>query len=65
MKADISERLQNLEDEVQVLDSAIDARTRKLWGEIQKLQTEIKELRDMNTQFKGHACKCSRLKDEK
>ena len=46
MKADISERLQNLEDEVQVLDSAIDARTRKLWGEIQKLQTEIKELRE-------------------
>jgi len=65
MKADLLERMQILEDEVRVLDSAIDARTRKLWSEIQKLQAEVKELRDMNTIFKGHACKCARLNDEK
>ncbi|MDO9582660.1 MAG: hypothetical protein Q7J24_06065 [Desulfomicrobium sp.] len=65
MKADIYERIQNLEDEVRLQDSTLDARTRKLWGEIQKLQTEVKELRDMNARFKGHACKCARLNDEK
>ena len=46
MKADLLERVQNLEDEVQAMDSMIDARTRKLWGEIVKLQAEVKELRE-------------------
>jgi len=46
MKGDIHERMVRIEDEVQALDSQLDARTRKLWGEIQKLQTEIKELRE-------------------
>jgi len=65
MKADIHERVQVLEDEVHGLDSMIDARTRKLWGEIQKLRAEVKELRDMNNNLKGHACKCTSLNDEK
>lgn len=46
MKADISQRVQVLEDEVHGFDSMIDARTRKLWSEIVKLQTEIKELQE-------------------
>ena len=46
MKGDIHEHLDRIEDEVQALDSQLDARTRKLWGEIQKLLTEIKELRE-------------------
>jgi uncharacterized coiled-coil protein SlyX len=46
MKADISERVQNLEDEVRLQDSTLDARTRTLWSEIQKLQAEVKELRE-------------------
>jgi regulator of replication initiation timing len=45
-KPDIYERVQVLEDEVKLQDSTLDARTRKLWGEIQKLQAEVKELRE-------------------
>ncbi|SFK54872.1 hypothetical protein SAMN04488082_1373 [Desulfomicrobium apsheronum] len=49
MKADTSERLDNLEDEVRVLDSAIDARTRELWTEITKLRAIIEELKAAQT----------------
>ncbi len=45
MKGDASERLDNLEDEVQALDSTIDARTRALWAEIMKLRAIIEELK--------------------
>lgn len=43
---DIYERVQALEDEVKLQDSALDARTRRLWAEIVKLQAEVKELRE-------------------
>jgi len=46
MKADLSERVGTLEDEAQAMDSALDARTRRLWAEIVKLQAEVKELRE-------------------
>ena len=46
MKADLSERVATLEDEVKLQDSALDARTRRLWAEIVKLQAEVKELRE-------------------
>lgn len=42
---DLHERIQRLEDETAGLESMFDARTRKLWAEIVKLQAEVKELR--------------------
>lgn len=48
MKADISERVGTLEDEVRAMESMVDAQTRRLWGEIQNLQAEVKELRKHN-----------------
>ena len=45
-KPDIYERVQVLEDEVKLQDSALDARTRRLWAEIQSLQAEVKALRE-------------------
>jgi|GEM_PF-3480038 phage host-nuclease inhibitor protein Gam len=39
----IPERLKVLEDEVAGLESMIDARTRRLWLEIEQLRVEIKE----------------------
>lgn len=41
----LPERLDAIEDEVAGLESMIDARTRKLWSEIQKLQAIIEELK--------------------
>ncbi len=43
---DIHERIATAEDEIKGLESMIDARTRKLWAEIQKLQAEVLELRN-------------------
>jgi len=45
-KPDLYERLSTAEDEIKGLESMIDARTRKLWSEIQKLQAEVLELRN-------------------
>lgn len=42
---DIHERVGTLEDEVAGLESMIDARTRTLWAEVQKLQGIIEELK--------------------
>lgn len=42
---DIHERVGTLEDEVAGLESMIDARTRTLWAEVQKLQAIIEELK--------------------
>lgn len=39
------ERLDNLEDEVRLLDSATDARTRALWDEVLKLRAIIEKLK--------------------
>jgi len=43
---DLHERIQRLEDETAGIESMFDARTRKLWAEIVKLQAEVKELRE-------------------
>lgn len=40
----LPERIQNLEDEVQALDSQIDARTRKIWIEIIALKAMMAEV---------------------
>jgi uncharacterized membrane protein len=45
MKADLLERMKNLEDEVKLQDSTLDARTRLLWAEITKLKSIIEELK--------------------
>jgi uncharacterized small protein (DUF1192 family) len=42
---DLYERVQVLEDEVKLQDSALDSRTRTLWSEIQKLKTELEQLK--------------------
>lgn len=42
---DIHERVQVLEDEVKLQDSALDARTRILWAEITKLRAELGQLK--------------------
>ena len=42
---DLHERIQRLEDETAGLESMFDARTRRLWAEIVKLQAEVEELR--------------------
>ena len=44
-KPDIYERVQVLEDEVKLQDSALDARTRALWDEVSKLRAIIVELK--------------------
>ena len=41
----LPERLDRIEDEVAGLESMIDARTRTLWAEVQKLQGIIEELK--------------------
>lgn len=38
------ERIEVLEDEVQGLEGMVDARTRRLWAEIETLRTIVKEL---------------------
>jgi hypothetical protein len=43
--ADIFERVQVLEDETALLDSSLDARTRILWAEVEKLRAIIEELK--------------------
>lgn len=45
MKADISERVATLEDEVQAMDSMIDARTRRLWQEVETLKDTLEAFR--------------------
>jgi uncharacterized small protein (DUF1192 family) len=42
---DIYERVQVLEDEVKLQDSALDSRTRILWAEITKLRAELEQLK--------------------
>lgn len=42
----VPERLDRVEDEVAALESMIDARTRKLWQEIEKLRIEVAELKE-------------------
>ena len=42
---DIYERVQVLEDEVKLQDSALDSRTQILWAEIQKLRAELEQLK--------------------
>ena len=37
------ERLDRIEDEVAGLESMLDARTRRLWAEIEKLRAEVAE----------------------
>lgn len=41
----LPERLDRVEDEVAGLESMLDARTRRLWAEIEKLRAEVAELR--------------------
>ncbi len=43
------ERLDRVEDEVAGLESMIDARTRKLWQELEKLRAEVSELKKEKT----------------
>ena len=61
----LPERMDRIEDEVAGLESMIDARTRTLWAEVVKLQAQVKELQEMNAQFKGIARNSARFKDEK
>ncbi len=46
---DLHERVQVLEDEVKLQDSALDARTKTLWTEIMKLRAIIEELKAAQT----------------
>ena len=46
---DIYERVQVLEDEVKLQDSALDSRTRLLWAEITKLRAELEQLKAART----------------
>ena len=48
-KPDIYERVQVLEDEVKLQDSALDARTRALWAANQKIQAELEQLKAART----------------
>ena len=42
----LPERLDNLEDELAALDSQVDARTRRLWAEIEGLKIQVADLRE-------------------
>lgn len=44
------ERLDRIEDEVAGLESMIDARTRRLWAEIEKIRAIVVELQQRTTQ---------------
>ncbi len=41
----LPERLTRIEDEIALFDSALDARTRLLWQEVEKLRGELAEIR--------------------
>lgn len=43
---DLSERVATLEDELQGLDSALDARTRNLWQAVTEIRAQVDELRN-------------------
>ena len=45
------ERLDRVEDEVAGLESMLDARTRKLWQELEKLRAEFAEFRKWLTEL--------------
>ena len=45
-RPDLQERVQTLEDEVAALESMLDARTRTLWREVEKLQAGVKDLQE-------------------
>ena len=45
------ERLDRVEDEMAGLESMIDARTRKLWQELEKLRAELAEFRKWLTEL--------------
>lgn len=40
------ERLDVLEDELAALDSQVDARTRRLWAEVEALKIQVADLRE-------------------
>lgn len=40
----LPERIETLEHEVAGLESTIDARTRRLWDELKKLQTQVQAI---------------------
>lgn len=40
------ERLDVLEDELAALDSQVDARTRRLWAEVEGLKIQVADLRE-------------------
>ena len=42
----LPERLDRVEDEVAALESMLDARTRTLWREVEKLQAGVKDLQE-------------------
>lgn len=42
----LPERLDRIEDELAGLESMLDARTRTLWREVEKLQTGVKDLQE-------------------
>lgn len=42
----LPERLDRIEDEVAALESMLDARTRTLWREVEKLQAGVKDLQE-------------------
>ena len=50
-RPDLQERVLKLEDELAGLESMLDARTRTLWAEIQKLQAQVKELAEAKTPY--------------
>jgi len=50
---DLHERIQRLEDETAGLESMFDARTRKLWAEIVKLQGQVRELTEAKNPYDG------------
>lgn len=49
----LGERLTRIEDELALVDSSLDARTRTLWAEVQKLQAIIEELKQGASQRQG------------
>ena len=50
-RPDLQERVLTLEDEVAGLESMLDARTRTLWAEIQKLQAQVVELTEAKNPY--------------
>lgn len=54
----LPERLAILEDEVQAMDSRVDARTRRIWQELELLRAEIGEFRKwLQAQEVGKSCR--------